>query len=329
MTDPLVYDLPASDAADLWRVAAGLRDRYPSTADPDLALDAPVLLREIPAGLTRVVREFHRAEPAGAMLIRGIALDDGAVGPTPDRYDPPRPTTAAETLDFCLVLLAHLLGEPFGWSNLQGGRLVHNVLPVPGRELEKTGSSSRSTLELHTEDACHPARADYLMLLSVRNDDRVPTVYAPFDGATVDRSAAETLVRERFDLRSEPEHVASLGESRVTSVLFGDPATPYLSYDGYYLTARTGDEEAARALRHLTERLEGAAQDVVLEPGDLLILDNYRAVHGRRPFQARYDGRDRWLKRVHVTRDLRRSRAWRASARSAIVAVDRFGFRTA
>ena len=46
---------------------------------------------------------------------------------------------------------------------------------------------------------------------------------------------------------------------------------------------------------------------VPLEPGMRCFIDNYRAVHGRASFQARYDGTDRWLKRVSITRDLRRS----------------------
>jgi alpha-ketoglutarate-dependent taurine dioxygenase len=56
---------------------------------------------------------------------------------------------------------------------------------------------------------------------------------------------------------------------------------------------------------------------VALAPGDILILDNYRGVHGRRPFEAKYDGRDRWLKRVSVTRDLRRQRCGTLSPGSA------------
>jgi hypothetical protein len=34
-------------------------------------------------------------------------------------------------------------------------------------------------------------------------------------------------------------------------------------------------------------------------------------VHGRKPFKARHDGTDRWLKRLDVTLDLRKSRAAR------------------
>ena len=37
--------------------------------------------------------------------------------------------------------------------------------------------------------------------------------------------------------------------------------------------------------------------------GDLLIVDNRRAVHGRSQFTPRYDGFDRWLQRMSVVRD--------------------------
>jgi len=43
---------------------------------------------------------------------------------------------------------------------------------------------------------------------------------------------------------------------------------------------------------------------VVLEAGDLLIVDNDLAVHGRRPFSPRFDGTDRWLQRTFVVPDL-------------------------
>ena len=47
-----------------------------------------------------------------------------------------------------------------------------------------------------------------------------------------------------------------------------------------------------------------ATQRVVLSDGDVLVIDNDRAVHGRTPFVPRYDGTDRWLKRALVVREL-------------------------
>jgi hypothetical protein len=51
----------------------------------------------------------------------------------------------------------------------------------------------------------------------------------------------------------------------------------------------------------------------------VLFVDNYRAVHGRRPFTARYDGTDRWLKRIGVSRDLRRSRDAGATGAARVI----------
>jgi len=43
---------------------------------------------------------------------------------------------------------------------------------------------------------------------------------------------------------------------------------------------------------------------VVLDDGDLLVIDNDRAVHGRTAFTPRYDGTDRWLRRALVVTSL-------------------------
>jgi L-asparagine oxygenase len=102
-------------------------------------------------------------------------------------------------------------------------------------------------------------------------------------------------------------------------LLFGGPELPYLRFDGFLTGPLPGDSEAAEAMDALSQVLAKAEQDALLAPGEALFVDNYRAVHGRRPFAARYDGTDRWLKRISVTRDLRRSRDARAGAASRVV----------
>ncbi|MGW6529416.1 TauD/TfdA family dioxygenase [Streptomyces venezuelae] len=99
-------------------------------------------------------------------------------------------------------------------------------------------------------------------------------------------------------------------------MLFGSPDDPYLRIDPAYMSPAAGDASAQRAYENITALIEEGLHHVVLEPSSLLLVDNYQAVHGRKPFAAAYDGRDRWLKRVNITRDLRRSRAVRQSATS-------------
>ncbi|WP_107088513.1 TauD/TfdA family dioxygenase [Streptomyces sp. NRRL F-5755] len=97
------------------------------------------------------------------------------------------------------------------------------------------------------------------------------------------------------------------------------PDDPYLRIDPAYMSPAPGDTAAQRASDTITALIEDGLHDVALDAGSLLIVDNYQAVHGRKPFVAAYDGRDRRLKRVNITRDLRRSRPARQSATSLLV----------
>nr|WP_245689833.1 TauD/TfdA family dioxygenase [Streptomyces chattanoogensis] len=76
--------------------------------------------------------------------------------------------------------------------------------------------------------------------------------------------------------------------------------------------AYTPLDEAHAPYRAAYQRLEAelarVSVAVSLAPGEVLVVDNDLAVHGRVPFRARYDGSDRWLKRASVRVPGRRSR---------------------
>ena len=69
----------------------------------------------------------------------------------------------------------------------------------------------------------------------------------------------------------------------------------------------------------LVQALDARLADLVIQPGEICFVDNRKAVHGRRAFKARYDGRDRWFKRMSITRDLRKSRESRTDAASRVI----------
>jgi alpha-ketoglutarate-dependent taurine dioxygenase len=110
-----------------------------------------------------------------------------------------------------------------------------------------------------------------------------------------------------------------LADPPKVGLLFGDPRHPYVRLDSDAVDRTLDDAEAMAALDRFMAAVDHQLRGIVLEPGDLLFVDNYRAVHGRRPFSASYDGADRWLKRVNITRDLRRSRDARISASDRVV----------
>jgi Fe(II)/alpha-ketoglutarate-dependent arginine beta-hydroxylase len=94
-------------------------------------------------------------------------------------------------------------------------------------------------------------------------------------------------------------------------VLFGDRHDPYLALDPYHMKTDGWSERSSQAFQGLCDQIEANLKGVALQPGDCVFIDNFRAVHGRKSFRPRYDGTDRWLKRLNITRNLRGSRAWR------------------
>ncbi|SEK58069.1 guanitoxin biosynthesis L-enduracididine beta-hydroxylase GntD [Nonomuraea pusilla] len=321
-----VVDVSA-EGAGLRAAIEATAERYTGVEDEDFLRGMPMLAALLPEHLVLALRRLMLEESAPVTVVRGFPVPED-LAPTPLHW---RAADPAATLvpDLYLMLLGSVLGEPFGWRTLQEGRLVSSVLPIPGGEQEQTGHSSDVCLEFHGEDAFHDMRCDYLGLLCLRNPDRTPTTVGAVDLSRLPESDAAILSQPRFRLWADDElrrNSATLtgdeaatdwtGE-RVVRVLFGHPRAPYLRIDPAYM--RGSDEPAASALRRLAERLGESLVDVVLEPGDACLIDNYRAVHGRKPFTARYDGTDRWLRRVMVTRDLRKSRALRASAPSRVI----------
>jgi hypothetical protein len=155
----------------------------------------------------------------------------------------------------------------------------------------------------------------------------------------LDPGVARTLSEPRYTIRPDESHGAAdgghhgadddtlkgayrhieemLNNPRPQPVLLGHPRSPYLRLDPYFMPP--GDEVSQRALDSLIREIDSKLSEVVLRPGDFLFVDNYRAVHGRKSFKARYDGADRWLKRINVTRDLRKSRDSRETSHSRVI----------
>jgi alpha-ketoglutarate-dependent taurine dioxygenase len=100
-------------------------------------------------------------------------------------------------------------------------------------------------------------------------------------------------------------------------MLFGDRESPYIRLDPYFTTPL--DDEAGAALNALAKIVDDNLQEVALQPGDCIFIDNYRVVHGRKSFKARYDGTDRWLKRINLTRDLRKSHGSRSGCEMRVM----------
>ena len=312
-----------------------LVSEYASAENPEFLRLARIYSHELPRRLRQALNEFETVEmDLGIYLITGYPIDDAKIGLTPEHWkdNPDRSKTLEE--EMLLVLFGSLLGEAFGWVTQQGGRIIHDVMPMKGNENEQLGTGSEQLLWWHNEDAFHPYRGDYLGMMCLRNPDQVATTIACVDQMNLTAEQAALLFEPRYVIRPDESHQEKnscclVGESPISkqdvsfayervqqmnalpqklSVLFGDPE---FHISGSIRILWSGISSIPKRKRHWTPsfgRWTRPCRILVLKPGDFVFIDNYRTVNGRRPFKARYDGFDRWLKRINITKDLRKSR---------------------
>jgi L-asparagine oxygenase len=320
------YVLGPGEVEQVRRHAAALHKRGCDPGSPGFYDRHWAAVGGLPPGLRRFLEHFRRTESSVACLVRGLPVDDQAIGPTPSHWEAAAASDRAIHEELILALCGIALGEPFTWATLQSGRIIQNILPIVGDEWMQNGYGSRALLEFHTEDGFHPHRCDYLLLLGLRNADQVPTTIASVREIELGPRDRQVLGQKRFYIVPDNEHIRQLAarcpghpalaemvqmrdSPQPIAVLVGDPSRPYLRIDRPFMRCAAGDGEARDALDRLMTELERVQRDLVVGPGTLLVLDNHLAAHGRKPFQLREDGTDRWLKKVTILRDLRRAAA--------------------
>ena len=244
---------------------------------------------------------------SGAVILRGVPV--GTLPPTP-----PTPTTPADKdalSEFTLLTVARRLGQPVGYGPEHGGDLVQNIVPTKTAHDRQMSTSSKVQLMFHTEAAFHPHRPRYLLLLCLRGDRAAFTTLASIFEVMpqLPPAVVDALFQQRFRTAVDESYLQGRSNALSTpmAVLSGDRARPSMVFDADLMVGV--DEEADDALHVLGEAIEMCHTAVALEAGDLLIIDNAVAVHGRSPFTPRFDGSDRWLQRTFVISDLAPSAA--------------------
>lgn len=336
--------LTAEDNTTLFPMLTELADAYDTIENPRLIRQAPVLARTLPTRLLEFLEDFRLAEPSALCLISGLRVDEDRLGPTPVHWRDSQYKSPAFEQEIFFLLCASALGDVFGWTTQQDGRIMHDVLPIKGHEHYEIGSNSLQHLSWHTEDAFHPCRGDYVALMCLKNPDQVETTVscAPdLDWSSLD---VEALFDAEFTQMPDNSHLpenatestgdATIDRLRARSfqliqswnehpekrpVLFGDRNDPYMALDPYHMRTDGWPHRHLDAFQRLCAEIEARMTGVILRPGDVAFIDNFRAVHGRKSFKPRYDGTDRWLKRLNITRNLRGSRAWRPAADNRVI----------
>ncbi len=291
--------------------------RHSSVEEADFLDSATTYAQELPRRLRTFLNAFRLREPSGVCIISGYPVDDSKIGKTPAQWKKQPGDSFTIEEEVFLSLCGALLGDAIAWAHQRDGLICQDLVPIEEHKGEMLGSGSEQELVWHTEDARYLYRGDYIGLMCLRNPDAVPTTFASIDEVPLNPDQIEVLFEPRFVFRPDPSHPTDT-ERETAPVLFGDSKSPYLRFDPYSMDPPE-TEEARLATDYLIQTIDESLTGVALMPGECLFIDNYKAVHGRSSFKARFDGTDRWLKRINIARDLRKSRGVREAPASRTI----------
>ena len=324
----------SSELNQLKQLVSSCLNEFESFDNEEFLKNLPLMAYKLPERMVEFLNEFkyNPVDEGYCVLSTGI-VDSDKLCPTPAHWEYKENNDTCQDAVMTMSLCATILGDIYGWLTQQDGRVVHDILPIKKNEGDQLGSGSKEELTWHTEDAFHELRGDYLMMMCLRNNDSIPTTLSKPDYSKLTDRQIDILFEKNFTIEPDNSHKPVNNSSERSdalqkgnldvvktaydimlersskpekiAVLFGNKKDPCLRLDPYFMQ-KPDCPEANEALQALIDLVTESLVEVALNPGEILIVDNYEVVHGRRPFVARYDGTDRWYKRINIIRDIRR-----------------------
>jgi len=244
-----------------------------------------------------------RRGAADVVVVRGLPHDDLNEVARSDERRAGVPPIRGHAF---VAMVVRRLGFEYSYAREKNGALVHDIFPTHSGAATQSNESWKVDLSLHTENAFHPLRPDFVVLYCVRTPKAPPATHLSHLRDILPRLTDEeiAILREpRFTIKVVDSFLSG-GEESVRlplSILDGPGRVPTVRW---HENVRGIDRPAENAVAAFNAAAKAAAQAVRLQPGDLLAFSNEYCLHGRDKFDASLDGADRWLLRSYVRRDL-------------------------
>jgi L-asparagine oxygenase len=307
---PDVVSLTAGERVTLLALAEELT--VSASESPELfCRQAHRAARQLPDRLVELLADFaYRGTDTGTMLLDRLPVLEPPPTPPDNRSHLAQDTPLAGVQ----AIVNHACGQMVAYEAEGHGRLYQDMVPNRALALSQTSLGSGVELELHTEQAFSKLRPDLLSLACLRGHPDAKTYVlpahvllehmTPFERKLLRRELWSTGVDGSFKLGG---HEFREGDVRgPLAIIGGAEDDPTIVFDQDLMSGAT--PEAHALIARVVEVYRAHRFSVTLEPGQILLLDNVRAVHGRSPFTPNFDGSDRFISRSFAIRDLVRTR---------------------
>jgi L-asparagine oxygenase len=238
------------------------------------------------------------------LLIKGLENIDQELPKTPsnNKYNVGGTTNLARLQAIVLCFISDIIA----YEAECYGNIFQDVVPNQKLEKDQTSLGSAAELEIHTEQAFSKLRPDLLSLACIRGDPIAITYVLPV------QTIIDNLSDSDIELLKQPLWKTGVDLSfKINNHEFieGDIRGPMpILYEDYRSDGRYNlvfDQDLMFGISDESNLLIGKIVDIYykhrishnLKPGEIIIIDNRHAVHGRSPFFPKYDGKDRFLVR--------------------------------
>ena len=269
------------------------------------------LSKQLPQRIIDILLSFAKnGSDTGFLLIKNLEISENVPKtPSSNGHKVGEQTILARIQS----LFINVICEMIAYDAEGYGRLFQDVVPVEAMSKNQTSIGSSVELEIHTEQAFSKLRPDILSLACLRGDLDAYTHILPVQfilnnlNHDEKKLLREPLWKTGVDLSFKLDgHEFIEGDMRgPLSIISDQDEDPLLVFDQDLMRGIT--EESDKMVKKITDIYYKYRLRHNLKPGEIILVDNNRAVHGRSPFFPKYDGYDRFLIRCFGTFDYSKS----------------------
>ena len=264
--------------------------------------EAKEAAHELPESLKEILYEFKHSEYP-VLLLKNLYIDRGIETPSSNMHHIGETTLLGKVQ----AIINCYIGEMVSYEAEGDGRLFQDMVPNETMQDSQTSLSSKAELELHTEQAFSELRPDYLSLACLKGASDAKTYLLDIcdlmdsldieDICLLKQSLWNIGVDLSFKMNGCSDHIR--GPIPIITVL---DQSLQLNFDQDLMIGL--NEEAKLLSEKIIRIYYERRKHIVLKPGNLLIINNHKAVHGRSIFIPNFDGNDRFIIRSFIMKNL-------------------------
>ena len=295
-----IYVLNDHEKNELYNLSLQLKDTcYDSNIELFLK-NAKSLSSELPKSMQIFLKNFMNENLFDDVaIIKNLPYDKEIETPDDNSHFIGEKTI----LSRCQTIINEFIGEMVSYEGEAHGRLFQDMVPNKQLMTTQTSLGSKIELELHTEQAFSELRPDFLCLSCLKGDTQAKTYYLHV------RDIINNLSNEEVELLKQKLWKIGVDLSFAMNGCSNDIRGPLSILTEKDLLF---DQDLMIGINDKSKTIIDKIIDIyykfrkfhVLIPGDCLIINNRRLVHGRSSFKPKFDGTDRFVIRSFILNNI-------------------------